>query len=87
MRKKSLRNSETEEQRQRRLEKGVNMTEKGVNMKQKHRELETFADKESRLLTRRVHRIKGETALQRESQLQIMREYQREQIQNKTPEV
>ena len=41
----------------------------------KNRELETFADKESRSLTRRVHRMKRETALQREVQLQIMREY------------
>ena len=38
------------------------MTEKGVNMNikgDKNRELETFADIESRLLTIRVHKIKA----------------------------
>ena len=44
----------------------------------KNRELETFADIESRLLTRGVHRMKGEIALQRERQLQNMWEYQTE---------
>ena len=45
----------------------MNVTEKRREYKiigDKNRELETFADKESRLLTRRVHRMKGETALQ-----------------------
>ena len=35
-------------------------------MKKKIRDLETIADKGSRLLTRHLHRMKGETALQRE---------------------
>ena len=46
------------------------MTEKDVNMKikgNKNRELETYADKERILLTRRVHRMKGETAIERET--------------------
>ena len=70
------------EQRRRRLEKRRECDRKKHEYenkrRQKHRELETFADKESRLLTRCVHRMKGETALQRERQLQIMREYQTE---------
>ena len=47
---------------------------KRAKRRQKHSELETIADKESRLLTKRVHRMRGETTLQ----LQIMRKYQRE---------
>ena len=40
--------------------------------RQKHWELESIAIKESRLLIRLVHRMKVETALQRDRQLQIM---------------
>ena len=42
-----------------------------------NRELETFADKESRLL-KKCTQMKGETRLQRERQLHTMREYQTE---------
>ena len=66
------------------------MTEKRREYKiigDKNRELETFADKESRLLTRRVHRMKGETALQgRDNYKSCGNIRQREQIQNETPD-
>lgn len=75
-----------------------------VNMKikgDKNWELETIAVKESRLLTRCVHRMKGETALQRERSCgntdrenefrmkHLIKRLQilRERIQNDTPEV
>ena len=61
----------------------MNVTEKGVNMKinrDKNREFVTFADKQSRLLTRGVHRMERETALQMERQT-CGNIRQREQIQ------
>ena len=67
-REREKRASETEEQRQRRLEKRCECDRKRREYenkrRQKHRELETIADKEGRLLTRIVHRMKGETTLQ-----------------------
>ena len=73
---------EGEKEREKRSIRLRNKDEKtGVNVKikgDKNRKLETCANKESRLLTRRAHGMKGETALQRERQLQIMREYQTE---------
>ena len=70
-----------EREREKEHQKLRNKDEKtGVNVKikgDKKRELETCANKESRLLTRRA--MWNETsALQRERQLQIMREYQTE---------